>query len=65
MTPTQFKNHRQMLGITQTQMGELLALSKRQVQNYEDGTHPVPALVVHRLKTLTKKELRLLLTKAK
>lgn len=65
MTPTQFKNTRQLFGLTQVQIAQLLSITRQQVYNYEHGVTPVPALVAHKLKTTTKKEIKNLLTNAK
>ena len=41
MTPTQFKQHRQTLGLTQSSLATALGMSKRMVQRLEAGTHPI------------------------
>ena len=41
MRATDFKTARKQLGLTQTEMGERLGLTKRQVRNLETGVTPI------------------------
>lgn len=65
MTPIQFKQRRQQLGLTQEQAATVLGMTSRQIQNYEYGASPVPFSVCFTLIHLSKKDVKKLLTVTK
>jgi transcriptional regulator with XRE-family HTH domain len=45
MTPEQFTAHRKNMSLSQTQIGQRLGLSLRQIQRYEKTETPIPKTV--------------------
>jgi hypothetical protein len=45
MTPTQFKDVKKELQLTNLQLSEILGLSLRQIVNYSQGGTPIPKTV--------------------
>lgn len=61
MTPTEFKQRRLELGLTQAETAKILGMTTSMVQKYEYG-YPVPFRVCFTLMNITKKEIKLILT---
>lgn len=61
MTPTEFKNRRLELGLTQAETAKILGMTASMVQKYEYG-YPVPFRVCFVLMNITKREIKKLLT---
>lgn len=52
MTPAEFHEARQTLGLTQAQLGEILGMVERQVRRLETGQSPIRPLVAREIERL-------------
>lgn len=52
MTAAEFRQTRQMLGLTQAQLGEILGMVERQVRRLETGQSPIRPLVAREIERL-------------
>lgn len=54
MTPTVFKESRKKLDLSQTELGDLLGMSLRQIRNLEKGESPIKPLHEYALRWIAK-----------
>lgn len=55
MTPDELREIRERLGLTQTQLADLLETTQESVSRWETGVHRIPPLVAREVRRLERK----------